>query len=589
MTLAANPTKLAYPGPGGTSFVFPYAVQSDTYLVLHKTVQATGVITGNALLLGTDYTVAGVGGTSVTITLTTDLGAFGLLIQHIVPITQDVSLANEGAFKPKTHEAEFDKLTQIALQQQEQIDRSIKFPANLSTDGELLDQPGEGYVLGWVGGVLRNLSAATAQLAADLLSSAVGKGSALITYLAPYTGAVARTQADKNAENLTAADFGSDINAAITAIGSANVTLVVDSPITVNNNAATHANTSIVAQKPGLLTVASGKTLTINGPFKAGDYQVFAGAGSVVFSINSRTINSPFWYGNQPGSPFTVGRSLVTDGGVSNESPHAFEDNSTINFTYAKAANYNAYASYDANINATGAGSYDHVVGFQARQTFSGSNEVWSRMDSFNSRPTVSGTGTVAMLRGLHVENPGGTGPITECYGVYVESLTRGTTRNVAYLAQGGVGAAAQMQLRGNGQVGAYGLIVGSNADGTASIEQTSNADLFFSVNNVEFARMTPAGVMTLRKPAGVAAVLRVQGNGISGGFGVSLISGADGTATLGQASNKDLTFETNNAERIRILAAGIPTYADNAAATTGSVPVNGLYRTATGQLMIRY
>lgn len=61
------------------------------------------------------------------------------------------------------------------------------------------------------------------------------------------------------------------------------------------------------------------------------------------------------------------------------------------------------------------------------------------------------------------------------------------------------------------------------------------------------------------------------------------------------------LSFQTVNAgtlsrtEKLRIKSNGIinivntPTYADNAAATTGGLAGGDVYRTSTGQLMIRY
>jgi len=48
----------------------------------------------------------------------------------------------------------------------------------------------------------------------------------------------------------------------------------------------------------GSITVNSGKTLTINGPFKGSDLaQVFYGPGSVVFGPKATTVISPAWFG----------------------------------------------------------------------------------------------------------------------------------------------------------------------------------------------------------------------------------------------------------------------------------------------------
>jgi hypothetical protein len=92
---------------------------------------------------------------------------------------------------------------------------------------------------------------------------------------------------------ISASAYGGDLSAAITAIGADYATLEVDSAITVNANATVHANTQLVVNRPGMLTVASGKTLTINGPFVAGGYQVFAGTGNVA-GLNE---SWPEWWG----------------------------------------------------------------------------------------------------------------------------------------------------------------------------------------------------------------------------------------------------------------------------------------------------
>jgi hypothetical protein len=72
----------------------------------------------------------------------------------------------------------------------------------------------------------------------------------------------------------------------------------------------------------------------------------------------------------------------------------------------------------------------------------------------------------------------------------------------------------------------------------------------------------------------------------------INLISGEDATYpnvqlygftwTIGGEVTK---IEGNNTG---ITISGIPTYADDAAAGTGGVPTNGLYKTSSGQLMIK-
>lgn len=53
----------------------------------------------------------------------------------------------------------------------------------------------------------------------------------------------------------------------------------------------------LVVEYGGLITIASGKTLTINGAFSCGDYQCFAGDGAVVFGAGSVLSVRPEWWG----------------------------------------------------------------------------------------------------------------------------------------------------------------------------------------------------------------------------------------------------------------------------------------------------
>lgn len=75
-----------------------------------------------------------------------------------------------------------------------------------------------------------------------------------------------------------------------------NKTIVVSSTLAVEDDLTVDRSLVI---KPGVgrLTIASGKTLTINGPFQAGLYQVFDGDGSVVFGSGSVSEVYPEWWG----------------------------------------------------------------------------------------------------------------------------------------------------------------------------------------------------------------------------------------------------------------------------------------------------
>lgn len=91
------------------------------------------------------------------------------------------------------------------------------------------------------------------------------------------------------------------IDTALTAIGTVNkVTLLLRPgtwPFDVDANYSAYANVTWKVVPGALLQIATGKTLTIGGPFEAGLYQVFSGAGSVVFGTTSNKRVYPQWWG----------------------------------------------------------------------------------------------------------------------------------------------------------------------------------------------------------------------------------------------------------------------------------------------------
>lgn len=91
-------------------------------------------------------------------------------------------------------------------------------------------------------------------------------------------------------------DYAS-LAAAVSAIGSNPATLYINRSEAVTSDLIIPATLSIVMVKPGLITVSSGRTLTINGPFEAGLFQVFAGSGTVTFGKMSIAEVYPEWWG----------------------------------------------------------------------------------------------------------------------------------------------------------------------------------------------------------------------------------------------------------------------------------------------------
>jgi hypothetical protein len=119
----------------------PFRIFADTDVLVSVEDLDGDIVT---LALTTDYTVAGVGlyaGFSITLvnagqawlTAGGDLKQdYKIAIRRRLPLTQLTDLQNAGGFFPETHETVFDRLLMIDQQQQDELDRSLKFP---ETDG----------------------------------------------------------------------------------------------------------------------------------------------------------------------------------------------------------------------------------------------------------------------------------------------------------------------------------------------------------------------------------------------------------------------------------------------------------------------
>ncbi len=225
MSLTSTTNRADFGVTSATNFPFNFKVFDATDIEVTRT-DSTGAITTVSPSL---YTVNGVGADVGSIDYPTHNATdLGLVIMRTVDLTQPTRLRNQGDFFADVIEKALDRVVMITQQLTERMGRSVGFAAG-STSSTDMPEPSEGTVLGWVGGKLRNLSAATAQLAADLLSSAVGKGTSLITYLAPHTGAVATTQSQVNSEIVSAFRFMSAAQIADVIAGT--LTLDVTTPL----------------------------------------------------------------------------------------------------------------------------------------------------------------------------------------------------------------------------------------------------------------------------------------------------------------------------------------------------------------------
>lgn len=85
------------------------------------------------------------------------------------------------------------------------------------------------------------------------------------------------------------------LTAAFTDADTAGKTVIITGPVTAGT--LDTDGRSLEIKQGGVITIPTGATLTINGPFQAGLYQVFDGDGSVVFGAGSVAEVYPEWWG----------------------------------------------------------------------------------------------------------------------------------------------------------------------------------------------------------------------------------------------------------------------------------------------------
>jgi hypothetical protein len=99
-------------------------------------------------------------------------------------------------------------------------------------------------------------------------------------------------------------------------------------------------------------------------------------------------------------------------------------------------------------------------------------------------------------------------------------------------------------------------------------------------------------GIFTIGYAAANSTTPTIQSTGANG---LNITATGSGVIVQGTGSGGLVRLRTGNADRVSISSVGqinfqnVPTYADNAAATSGGLVVGDVYRTSTGQLMIRF
>jgi pectate lyase-like protein len=157
MALSTTSSRISYSGAGSVGpFAFPFKVFAASDLLVTK---RSRLGAENTLIFINDYSVAGVGNATGTVSLVTALD-FGetLTIRRVMHVTQDTSIRDQDAYSPSTIEDELDRLVMIDQQHADAFGRSLRLSETLepavfdtvlreATAGKVVTGTGTGFTM----------------------------------------------------------------------------------------------------------------------------------------------------------------------------------------------------------------------------------------------------------------------------------------------------------------------------------------------------------------------------------------------------------------------------------------------------------
>lgn len=211
MTVESTTRRAQYDTNGTTGpWTVPFYFLANADLEVIYT-DAAGAET--TLALTTHYSVTGAGVPSGGAVTTVSSYASGgtITVLRSVAILQETDYVETDAFPAAAHETALDRLTMIAQQQGEALDRTLTFPASDQLSGTLPPAATRANKLLAFDatGAPEESSFTTTQVASAIAAAYSGMGTAdAATFIAAGTGATARTMQDKGRELVSIKDFG---------------------------------------------------------------------------------------------------------------------------------------------------------------------------------------------------------------------------------------------------------------------------------------------------------------------------------------------------------------------------------------------
>ncbi len=249
------------------NYTFTFRALTSAPEDIKCSVTTAGVTT--ILTYTTQYSVTinsdGVGGT-VTLVSASTIGLGTLTVYRETTNTQESDYDDYNQFPANTLEEDIDKRTMVEQEQAETFDRTIKFPIESTTKDIDFPEPAASKLIGW-------------NSVADGLENKI-----------PSTITLG--------EFAVIGDYSDNLSTALDTIGATQKLLIINKAITLSASVIIPATLSLWIVKGGSIVKASTYTLTINGPFEAGIYQVFSGfsSGNVTFGVGSVAEVRPEWW-----------------------------------------------------------------------------------------------------------------------------------------------------------------------------------------------------------------------------------------------------------------------------------------------------
>ena len=446
MTVASTTNKASYNG-NGTQSVFAYTfkifVDADIKVYVGTTLKT----------INTHYTLSGVGATGGgNVTFTSGnipaAGTGNVTLLRSLALTQGVDLVNYGRFDAEVVESQYDKLTMMVQQLQEQADRTIRFNTTVSDAGgvEITDTVAErsGKVLAydangdlsvanelgdWQGNWTTSRTYAVRDLALDAATNNV------------YTCLISHTSGTLSTD-VTASKWALVINAAAVAASAATATTKASEASTSASTASTQATNSANSATAAASSASTASTQASTATTKANTAttkaseastsasnaatSASAGATSATNAANSATAgaNSATASANSASGASTSASTATTKASEASTSASTSttkaSEGATSATNSANSATASANSATASASSASGASTSASTAGTQATNssnsaTASANSATAAATSASNASSTLSNaivrdaaTGAASMPTGTTAQRPSG-------------------------------------------------------------------------------------------------------------------------------------------------------------------------------------